>query len=52
MAVMLLDASLDRGEHIDLDLSDYIDLEYPSEWKVLSRTLFRSYPKVEPYSQS
>jgi hypothetical protein len=36
--VMLLHQALGTGEHIDLDLGDYIDQEYLNEWKVLSHT--------------
>jgi hypothetical protein len=42
-AVMLLYKALGKGEHTDLDLGDYIDQEYLSEWKVLSHTF-----SVEP----
>jgi hypothetical protein len=36
--VMLLDAALGRGVHIDLDLGAYVDQEYLNDWKVLSHT--------------
>ena len=36
--VMLLHQALGTGQHIDLDLADYIDQEYLEEWKVLSHT--------------
>lgn len=36
--VMLLDAALGKGEHIDLDLGAYVDQEYLNDWKVLSHT--------------
>jgi hypothetical protein len=36
--IMLLHEALDQGEHIDLDLGDYIDQDYLDEWKVLSHT--------------
>ncbi len=36
--VMLLHQALGEGQHIDLDLGDYIDQEYLNDWKVLSHT--------------
>lgn len=36
--IMLLDAALGQGEHIDLDLGAYVDQEYLNDWKVLSHT--------------
>jgi hypothetical protein len=36
--IMLLDAVLGKGEHIDLDLGAYVDQEYLNDWKVLSHT--------------
>jgi hypothetical protein len=36
--IMLLDAALGMGEHIDLDLGAYVDQEYINDWKVLSHT--------------
>ena len=35
---MLLHLALDEGQHIDLDLGDYIEQEYLNDWKVLSHT--------------
>ncbi len=43
--VMLLHQALGKGEHVDLDLGDYIDQEYLNEWKVLSHT-FPFSPRV------
>ena len=36
--VMLLDAALGRGVHIDPALAAYVDQEYLNDWKVLSHT--------------
>ncbi len=36
--VMLLHQALGTGQHIDLDLGDYLDQEYLEGWKVLSHT--------------
>ncbi len=38
ISLMQLHRALGEGEHIDLDLGDYIDQEYLEEWKVLSHT--------------
>jgi hypothetical protein len=35
---MLLHQALGEGQHIDLDLGDFIDQEYLNDWKVLSHT--------------
>jgi hypothetical protein len=37
-SLMQLHGALGEGEHVDLDLGDYIDQEYLEEWKVLSHT--------------
>lgn len=38
ISLMQLHRALGEGEHIDLDLGEYIDQEYLEEWKVLSHT--------------